>query len=105
MLKLPDLFFFLRKNMRKYSTGHAILQIQRAKSLILSSQFFKNQRPRKTGANKLNCNNLLLINLNTENVIEKDNHIIHVVPAAEWLIGNYQQQIQMQGKTGTLLVK
>lgn len=41
-------------------------------------------------ASKLNCSNLLLINFNIENVIEKDNLKIHVVPAAEWLIGNHQ---------------
>lgn len=38
-------------------------------------------------ANKFNCENLLLINMDADKVVEKDGHKIRVVPAAEWLIG------------------
>lgn len=37
------------------------------------------------GAKKFNCRKLTLITFNTEEVIEKDNETIHVVPATQWL--------------------
>lgn len=37
------------------------------------------------GAKKFNCRKLTLITFNSEEVIEKDNETIHVVPATKWL--------------------
>ena len=37
------------------------------------------------GAKKFNCRKLTLITFNTEEVVEKDNETIHVVPATQWL--------------------
>lgn len=37
------------------------------------------------GAKKFDCQKLTLITFNTEEVIEKDNETIHVVPATQWL--------------------
>ena len=37
------------------------------------------------GAKKFNCRKLTLITFNTEELIEKDNETIHVVPATQWL--------------------
>lgn len=39
------------------------------------------------GAKKFNCRKLTLITFNSEEVIEKDNETIHVVPATKWLQG------------------
>jgi predicted AAA+ superfamily ATPase len=40
------------------------------------------------GAKKFNCGKLTLITFSTEEVIEKDNEIINVVPATKWLTEN-----------------
>jgi predicted AAA+ superfamily ATPase len=39
-------------------------------------------------AEMFKCENLLLINFDTEQDVEKKNHTIHIVPAAEWLSQN-----------------
>jgi hypothetical protein len=55
-------------------------------------------------AEMFKCENLLLINFDAEQDVEKKGHAIHVVPAAEWLCQNrlnWSNNIKLMNKLKT----
>ena len=65
------------------------------KELIQVSYNITSEKTRKReikallyGAKKFNCKKLTLITFSTEQVIEKDNEIINVIPATKWLLNS-----------------
>lgn len=90
--KFTDVFYYRD---RQWEVDFVVAKNGNVSHLIQVSYDISSDKTRRreiTGlvkaAEKFNCENLLLINMDEYEDIEKDGHKIRIVPAAEWLVGN-----------------
>jgi len=85
-----DLFYYRTRNDRKIDfvcrKGHIVEQLIQVCYDITNPKTLKREIASLAEASsELNCNNLLLITRDKEEVIEKNNHNIQLLPAFKWL--------------------